>query len=95
MAASPSSGAPPAPPSRPTAAPALRRHVLQLVVAVLVLHGAMIALYYGLRIEARPPQQRTVFLVAWTALSLVVVLVYLARVRATRLRARRARAAGR
>ena len=85
----------PPPTTRPTAAPELRRQVLRLVLAVGALHGAMIGLYYLLRVEARPAGQRTTFMLVWTALAVGVVLFYLARVRAARLRARRARAAQR
>lgn len=65
------------------------------MLAVVALHGAMIGLYYGLRIEARPSGPRLAFMLVWTVLAVAVVLVYLARVRAARVRARRARAAAR
>jgi cytochrome bd-type quinol oxidase subunit 1 len=90
----------PAPPVSPapsdarvTAAPELRRHVLHLVLAVVALDVVAIGAYELLRIEARDSLTRQLYMGGWTLVTLVVVLTFMARIRAARLRARRARSA--
>lgn len=80
------------PSTRPSAAPELRRHLLHLVVGAIALHAAMFALHRAIGVEGWPSNRRFLFTVVWTALSVVVVGVFLARIRAARIRARRARA---
>jgi len=65
---------------------ALTREVGLLVGLVLLVDGIFIALYYLLQIPAAPPSIRLGYTVLWTALTLVVVLRALGRIR--RLRAR-------
>lgn len=79
--------------SRPSAAPALRRHLVHLVLGVVALDAAMIVLHGWLGVEGWPTVRQRAFTVVWVALTLVVVSVFLQRIRAARVRARRARAA--
>lgn len=85
---------PPAGPSRPSAMPELRRHLLFMMLGVVAVHALAIALYYVLGVERRPPAFQKVFTGLWMFATLPVVLVGLARVRAARLRARHARRRG-
>lgn len=79
---------------RATAAPELKRHLLTLVVAVVVLDVVAIAAYELLDLDQRTGTVRSLFLGGWTLATLAVVLPIMSRIRAARLRARRARAAG-
>lgn len=72
----------------------LRRYLLQLVLGVVVLDAVAIGLHRWLVVDAWPPQRRMLFTLAWTAATLVIVGVVLSRIRATRIRARRARMRG-
>ena len=69
---------------------ALRREVVTLVLLVLVLHGGFIALYFAAGLAAASPNTRLGYGIALTAATLFVVLRGLARVRASRIRLRRA-----
>lgn len=82
------------PPPRTAVARELRRHLLVMVLGVAAVHAAAIALYYVLGVEQRPPAYRRIFTGVWMLAALPVVLVGLARIRAARLRARRARRPG-
>lgn len=86
----PPASAPPA--ARSSATLELRRHLLHLVLAVVALDAAAIALQRALGVDGWPRTRQQAFTVAWVALTLVVVSVFLQRVRVTRVRARRARA---
>ena len=87
----------PAPPPAPraSAAPELRRHLLFLVLGVVALDLAMLGLKAALGVDAWPLRRQQLFTGVWVALTLAVVLVFLQRIRVTRVRARRARAGGR
>jgi hypothetical protein len=78
-----------------SAAPALRRHLLHLVLAVVVLDAAAIVVHRVAGVEGWTSGRQQAFTVGWVAVTLAVVSVFLSRIRATRIRARRARAAGR
>ncbi len=78
--------------TRGSAAPALRRHLLHLVLAVVVLDVAAIVVHRVAGVEGWTSGRQQAFTVAWVALTLAVVSVFLTRIRATRIRARRARA---
>lgn len=79
---------------RTSAAPILRRYLLQLVVGVVVLDVVAVALHRWLGVDGWPAQRRMLFTLAWTAATLGVVGVMLSKIRATRLRTRRARRRG-
>jgi hypothetical protein len=68
--------------------PALRAAVLRLAVSVAVLHGVAIAIYYVADIPRRPTSVRYPFFGIWMALTLVVVLTGLHRIRVARVRRR-------
>lgn len=68
---------------------ALTREVGLLVGLVLLVDGIFVGLSYALRIATAAPQVRLGYTILWTALTLVIVLRALARIRA--LRARRGR----
>ncbi len=86
---------PPAPAHRSSAAPELRRNLLFLVVGVIALDVGMYALKQALGVDAWSRGRQQAFTAAWVALTLVVVSVFLGRIRTARVRARRARAGGR
>jgi hypothetical protein len=64
----------------------LRKLLLQLIAAVVILDVVVIGLYYALHIEQRPSRTQALFTGTWTVLTLVVVLVGLGRIRAARRR---------
>jgi hypothetical protein len=68
--------------------PALRSAVLRLAVSVAMLHGAAIVIYYVADIPLRPTSVRYPFFGIWLALTLVVVLTGLHRIRVARVRRR-------
>ena len=80
--------------SAPSAKAELRRHLLHMVIGVLAVHAIGIALFYALGVEQRPSNFRRIFAGLWIGATLPVVLVGLSRIRAARLRARRARRSG-
>lgn len=88
---------PSTPPSAPraTTAPELRRHLLFLVLGVVALDVVALLAQRWLGVDGWSRGRRQAFTAVWVGLTLVVVSVFLGRMRATRLRARRARAAGR
>ena len=82
---------PPQPAPRSSAAPELRRHFLFLVLGIVVLDVLMYGVRQALGVTSWPLGRRQVFTAVWVGLSLVVVSVFLQRIRATRVRTRRAR----
>lgn len=68
----------------------LRTLLLQLLLAVLVLHGAAIAVYMLTPLRSSTGAARTAFMAAWTVATLVVVLTGLHRIRSARAAARHA-----
>lgn len=82
---------PPQPAPRSSAAPELRRNLLLLVVSILVLDAAVYGVRQALGVTSWPLGRQQVFTAVWVGLSLVVVSVFLQRIRAARVRARRAR----
>ena len=85
---------PPGAPARPTATPELRRLLLFMVLAVVALHVGAIALHTTLGVAERPPGFQRLFAGAWMVASVLVVLPFMLRIRAARLRARHARRRG-
>ena len=68
---------------------ALRRAVLQLVMAVVLLDAVAMTVFYGAGIAHAPTRTRTVFLIGWSVATAVVVLILLRRVRRVRWEGRR------
>jgi hypothetical protein len=64
----------------------LRKLLFQLIASVVILDVVVIGLYYGLHIQSTSRRTQTVFTGTWTALTLIVVLVGLSRIRAARQR---------
>jgi hypothetical protein len=65
------------------------------VLAVVVLDAAAIVVHRVAGVEGWTSGRQQAFTGGWVAVTLAVVSVFLSRIRATRIRARRARAAGR
>lgn len=63
---------------------------VRLVVSVVVLDAVALAAWYGLGVAHTSERTRLVFTVTWTIATLVVVLTGMGRVRAARIRRRRA-----
>ncbi len=68
---------------------ALRRAVLNLVIAVVVLDAIAMAIFYLTGIVHGPERTRWLFVIAWSIATAIVVAVLLRRVRAVRLANRR------
>ena len=63
---------------------ALRRAVLQLVMAVVLLDAVAMTVFYGLGIAHGPDRTRNMFLIGWSVVTAILVLVLLRRVRKVR-----------
>jgi hypothetical protein len=63
---------------------AVRRELLRLVVAVVLLHALFIAGFYVLRVEHTSSRFRVGYTAAWTIATLVVALRALTRIRRLR-----------
>jgi hypothetical protein len=72
----------------------LRRQLYELIGAVIILDGVVIAIYYGMHVPDRPYKQQEIFVGVWMVLTLLVVASGMGRIRATRMRIRQARAGG-
>jgi hypothetical protein len=70
----------------------MRRHLLHLVLAVLALDVVALAVRHFAGVGGWTEGRQQAFTVAWVALTLALVSVFLTRIRAARVRARRARA---
>lgn len=68
----------------------VRSEFVRLLVSVIVLDAVALAAWYGLGVQHAPERTRLVFTGVWTAATLVVVLTGLGRLRAARIRRRRA-----
>ena len=66
----------------------IRRRFLHLVAAIVIVHGAAIALFYTTDMPHRPPRVQQIFVGVWMAATLAVVLPLLMRIRALRRRRR-------
>jgi hypothetical protein len=69
----------------------LKKLLLTMIVGVVVLDGLAIGLYYALHIKDASPRTQATYSAVWTALTLLIVLTLLARIRRARTRGRRAR----
>jgi hypothetical protein len=70
----------------------LRRQLYEMIGAIIVLDGVVIGIYYGMHVPDRPYKQQELFVGVWTVLTLLLVASGMSRIRATRMRIRRARA---
>jgi NADH:ubiquinone oxidoreductase subunit 6 (subunit J) len=64
----------------------MKRLLLILVGAVVVLDAAVIGLYYAARIQERPIKQQQLFVAVWVVLTLTVVATMMKRIRQARRR---------
>ncbi|HEU4720736.1 MAG TPA: hypothetical protein VFS59_05180 [Gemmatimonadaceae bacterium] len=74
---------PPVDPRAPQRA-ALRRAVLHLVMGVVLIHAVAMTIYYGTGIAHGPSRTRTIFVIAWSVATAIVVGVLLRKVRQVR-----------
>jgi hypothetical protein len=79
-------------PATSSAARELRRHLLHLVLAVVALDAVFIVVRELVDVARWTEGRQQAFTIVWVALTLAVVSVFLSRIRAARIRARRARA---
>jgi len=81
----------PVPPVDPRAPQrsALRRAVLQLVMAVVVLDAVAMTIFYGAGLAHGLTRTRNAYLIGWSVATAIVVLVMLRRVRKVRWEGRR------
>jgi nitric oxide reductase large subunit len=62
----------------------MKRLLLTLVGAIVVLDAAVIGLYYAMGIQARPIKQQQIFVAVWVVLTLIVVTTMLRKLRVAR-----------
>ena len=76
--------------SRPGTVPELpnrreiKRLLLTLVGAVVVLDAVVIGLYYAVHVQDRPVKQQQVFVAVWVVLTLIVVTTMMRKIRVAR-----------
>jgi uncharacterized membrane protein len=71
----------------PSASPQqVRKYLLTLVVAVAVLDGVVLGVYYGLHIADRPVRTQRTFVAVWVVLTLFVVTTIMKKLRKARVR---------
>ncbi len=68
---------------------ALRRAVLKLLMSVVLLDAVAMAIFYGAGIAHGPARTRNLFLIAWSVVTAIVVLILLRQVRKVRWEGRR------
>ena len=64
----------------------MKRLLLTLVVAVIVLDGAIIGCYYALHIADRAVKTQQMFVAVWVVLTLIVVTTMMKKIRQARRR---------
>jgi hypothetical protein len=64
--------------------PDSRKLLLTMIALVVVLHGVVIAIFYALGIPSRPFQVQTLFIGVWVLATLLIVVVYMKRIRQLR-----------
>lgn len=62
----------------------MRGYLLRMIVLVVALDAVAVALYYALDIRSASSTVSSIFVVAWTVLTLLVVSTYLRRIRLLR-----------
>ena len=71
-------------PGRSPVATQLRRLLLRMVVAVVVLDAVAIGIFYLVDIRSGPPKMRVVFVGLWLAATFVLVSYFMRRIRVVR-----------
>ena len=64
----------------------MKKHLITLILAVTVLHSAMIGGFYALHIPARAAKTQQVYAAVWIVLTLIVVTMMMKRIRQARRR---------
>jgi len=64
----------------------VRKYLLTLVAAVVVLDGVVLAVYYGMHIADRPARTQETFVAVWVVLTLLVVTTIMKKLRQARIR---------
>jgi len=62
----------------------MKKYLLQLVIAVVLLDGAVMALYYALRIGERPERTQQTFVAVWVVVTLFIVATLMKKIRQAR-----------
>jgi hypothetical protein len=63
---------------------AVRKYLIMLVVAVVVLDGTVLGVYYGMHIPDRPVKTQQTFVAVWVVLTLLVVTTIMRKLRQAR-----------
>lgn len=66
---------------------AVKRHLLVMIAAIVVLDSIAIPVFYALHLNARPGNAQNTYVGVWTLLSAIVVAVQLRKIRRARLAA--------
>ena len=62
----------------------MKKYLLRLVIAVLLLDSTVIALYYALRIGERPERTQQTFVAVWVVVTLFIVTTLMKKIRQAR-----------
>ncbi|HSQ30617.1 MAG TPA: hypothetical protein VLN49_12245 [Gemmatimonadaceae bacterium] len=62
----------------------MKKYLLRLVIAVVVLDTVAIALYYALRIGERPQRTQQTFIAVWVVVTLLIVTTLMKKIRQAR-----------
>lgn len=65
------------PPSSPVSSPtreAIRKRMLWLIGSIVLVHGTMIGIYYGLHIAERPLKTQQIYIAVWVVITLAVLV---------------------
>ena len=62
----------------------MKKYLLRLVIAVVLLDGAVIGLYYALRIGERPERTQQSFVAVWVVVTLLIVTTLMKKIRQAR-----------
>lgn len=60
---------------------ALRKRMLWLVGSIVLVHGGMIGIYYGMHIAERPMKTQQIFIAVWVVLTLAVLVPQMKEIR--------------
>jgi uncharacterized membrane protein YoaK (UPF0700 family) len=62
----------------------MKKYLLRLAIAVVLLDSAVIALYYALRIGERPERTQQTFVAVWVVVTLLIVTTLMKKIRQAR-----------
>ena len=62
----------------------MKKYLLRLVIAVVMLDAAVIGIYYWLHIAARPERTQQTFVAVWVVLTLLIVSALMKKIRQAR-----------